>query len=138
MSRSLCLPITKVSICPLKSVTMPNCSQVKTLVRMTSMQMSFLETVSDSLCRKSLVVQTHSFISCQGGWSQTLPRVKKPDVEFLVWRGYTSSVVASPVGRTAKFSKTLKAAYGREMNIQFSGNRSAGHSCSQHANCTLP
>ncbi len=29
-------------------------------------------------------------------------------------------------------------AYGREMNIQFTGNSSGGHSCSQHANCTLP
>ncbi len=27
---------------------------------------------------------------------------------------------------------------GREMNIQFMGNSSGGHSCSQHANCTLP
>ena len=43
------------------------------------------------------------------------------------------------VGRTAKFSKTtLAATYGGEMNIQFSGNRSGGHSWSQHANCMLP
>jgi hypothetical protein len=42
------------------------------------------------------------------------------------------------VGGTAKFSKTtFEAAYGREINIQFSGNSSHGHSCSQHANCTL-
>ena len=41
--------------------------------------------------------------------------------------------------RTAKFSKMgLEVAYGREINIQFSGNSSGGHSCSQHANCTLP
>ena len=33
---------------------------------------------------------------------------------------------------------TLEAAYSREMNVQFSGNNSGGHSCSQHANCTLP
>jgi hypothetical protein len=40
-----------------------------------------------------------------------------------------------PVGRTAKFSKTtLEAAYGREINIQLSGNSSGGHSCSQYAN----
>ncbi len=32
----------------------------------------------------------------------------------------------------------LETAYGREMNIQFTGNRSGGHSCSQHANCMLP
>jgi hypothetical protein len=29
----------------------------------------------------------------------------------------------------------IMAAYGREMNIQLSGNSSGGHSCSQHANC---
>ncbi len=39
----------------------------------------------------------------------------------------------------AKFSETpLDMAYGREMNIQFTGSSSGGHSCSQHANCTLP
>ena len=32
----------------------------------------------------------------------------------------------------------LEAAYGSEINIQFSDNSSDGHSCSQHANCTLP
>ena len=42
---------SKVSVCPLKSVTTPSCSQVKTLVRMTSKQMSFPETVSDSFCK---------------------------------------------------------------------------------------
>ena len=68
---SACQWPSKVSICPLKSVTTPNCSQVKTLVRTTSMQMGFPETVSDSLCRNSSVVQIHSFISCPGGWSQT-------------------------------------------------------------------
>ena len=44
-----------------------------------------------------------------------------------------------PVLHNAKFSKmTLEGAYGREINIKFSGNRSGGHSWSQHANCTLP
>ena len=57
----------------------------------------------------------------------------------LGWRGYTWSAVVRPFGRTAKFSKTkLEAAYGREIHIQFSGNSSGGHSCSEHANCTLP
>ncbi len=61
--------------------------------------------------------------------------VKMLDVEVLGWCGYTWSVV----GCTAKFSETpLETAYGREMNIQFTGNSSGGHSCSQHANCTLP
>jgi hypothetical protein len=57
-------------------------------------------------------MKNHSFISCPGGWSQTMP-----DVEVLLWLGYTWSVVVRLVGRTAKFSKTmLKAAYDREMN----------------------
>ncbi len=56
-----------------------------------------------------------------------------------VWCGYTWSAVVRPVGCTAKFSETpLETAYGREMNIKFTGNSSGGHSCSQHANCTLP
>ena len=47
--------------------------------------------------------------------------------------------VVRPVGRTAKFSKmSLEVAYGRERNIQLSGNSSVGHYCSWHANCTLP
>ncbi len=61
------------------------------------------------------------------------------DVEVLGWCGYTWSAVMRPVGCTAKFSETpLETAYGREMNIQFMGNSSGGHTCSQHANCTLP
>ncbi len=43
-------------ICPLDSVTTTNCSQVETPMRTTIMQMSFPETVSDSLCRNSLFV----------------------------------------------------------------------------------
>jgi hypothetical protein len=63
---------SKVSICPLKSVTTPNCSQVKTLVSVKSMQMSFPETVSDSLHSFYSDVQTHSFNNCPGSWSQTI------------------------------------------------------------------
>ena len=45
------------------------------------------------------------------------------DVEVLGWTGYTWSVVVRLVGHTTKLSKmTLEAAYGREMNITFSGN----------------
>ncbi len=53
-----CQTPLNVSICPLKSVTMTNCSQVETPMRTTSMQISFSEMVSDSLCRHYLVMQT--------------------------------------------------------------------------------
>ncbi len=53
----------------------------------------------------------------------------------LVWL----HVVVRPVGCTAKFSETpLEMSYGREINIQFTGNSSGGHFCNQHANCMLP
>ncbi len=137
-----CQTPPNVSISPLKSVTRTNCSQVETPMRTTSMQVSFCftetETVSDSLCRNSLVMQTDCCSSCPGGWSQTILEVKMLDVEVLGWCGYTWSAVVSPVGCTAKFSETpLETAYGREMNIQFTGNSSGGHSCSQHVNSTL-
>jgi hypothetical protein len=68
----------------------PNCSQVKTLVRTMSTQLSFAEGVCAEIPR---VVQTHSFISCLDGWSQMIPLVKKPDVEALGWRGCMWSAV---------------------------------------------
>ncbi len=103
------------------------------------MQMSFPETVSDSLCRNYLVMQTDCCSSCPGDWSQTILEVKMLDVKVLGWCGYTWSAVVRPVGCTVKFSETpLETAYGREINIQFTGNISGGHSCSQHDNCTFP
>ncbi len=126
-------------MCPLKSVTTTNCSQVETPMRMTSMQMSFPEMVSDSLYRNYLVMQTNCCSSCPGGWSQTILEVKMLNVEVLGWCGYTWSADVRTVGCTAKFSETpLETTYGREINIQFTGNSSGGHSCSQHTNCTLP
>ncbi len=61
-----------------------------------------------------------------------------------MWRSWAGVVtrglqVVRSVGCTATFSETyLDTACVREMNIQFICNSSGGHSCSQHANCTLP
>ncbi len=74
-----CQMPSNVSICPLKSVTMTNCSQVETPMRMTSMQMSFPEKVSGSLCRNSLVIQTDCCSSC-------------PDDYILEWPFIVASI----------------------------------------------
>ncbi len=48
----------------------------------------------------------------------------------LVWLHMVCGCEA--VGYTANFSETpLETAYGREINIEFTGNSSGGHSCSQ-------
>jgi hypothetical protein len=47
---------------------------------------------------KRALLQTEillSFTSCLGGWSQTTPQVKKPDVEVLGWRGYMVEITNS-------------------------------------------
>ncbi len=99
----------------------------------------FLQCTAAPQYQNFWTIPSPSCSSCPGGWSQMILEVKMLDVEVLGWCGYTWSAVVRPVGCTAKFSETpLETAYGREMNIQFTGNSSGGHSCSQHANCTLP
>jgi hypothetical protein len=56
----------KVSIFPLKSVMMKNCSQVKSQVGMMLRQMSFPDTVSDSLFRNSLGCANPQFHQLSG------------------------------------------------------------------------
>ena len=87
------------------------------------MQMSFPETVSDCLCRDSLVMQTDCCSSCPSGWSQTILEVNMLDVEVLGWCGYTWSAVVMPVGCTAKFSEMpLETAYGNKLRYDKLGN----------------
>ena len=84
------------------------CNQVKTLVRTTSTQTSFYETVSDSLCRNDFVVQTvPSAVQVTGlrrshWWRSWMWRS---------WAGIvkTWSAVVRPVGRTAKFPWTFSS-----------------------------
>lgn len=70
--------------------------QVETLMRTTSMQMSFPEMFSDGLFRNCCS-------SCLGGWTQMVLEAKMLDVEAVGWCGY----MWSAVGCTAKFSETL-------------------------------
>ena len=62
--------VVTVSLCPLRLVTTPNCSQVKTLMRTMSTQMSIPETVSNGLCRNSSVVHLReiSFLCMEHLW----------------------------------------------------------------------
>ncbi len=103
------------------------------------MQMSFPEMVSDSCAEILWLCKPIVAAAVRVAGLRAILEVKMLDVEVLGWCGYTWSMVMRPVGCIAKFSETpLETAYGREVNIQFTGNSSGGHSCSQHANCMLP
>lgn len=60
-------------------------SYTKTLTRTTSMQTSFPQRVSDSLCGTSVVMQTHCCSSCLSGCSHAILEAKLLDVEVLGW-----------------------------------------------------
>ncbi len=49
------------------------------------MQMNLPETVSETLCRNDLVMQTDCFSNCLGGWSQTMLDVLPNSLKCL-WR----------------------------------------------------
>ncbi len=61
------------------------------------MQMSFPGTVSDSLCRNYLVMQTDCCSRCPAGCSQRILELKMLDVEVLGGCGYTWVAVVRPV-----------------------------------------
>lgn len=82
------------SICPLK---LAHGSQLA--AQRSSVQSSFPQTVSDSLCRTSLVVQTNGRSSC---WA--ILGVKMLDKEVLGWRGSTWSAVERADGSTGNVS----------------------------------
>ncbi len=127
-----CQTPSNVSICPLKLVTMTNCSQVETPMRTTSMQMSFPETVSDSLCRNSLVMQTDCCSSCQGGWSQTILEVNMLDVEVLFF--YLSTFYNS--SQVVKTKKKTKIQCNLQSMLELSATCDV--TCIRHESCALP
>ncbi len=132
-----CQMPSNVSICPLKSITTTNCSQVETLMRTTSMQMSFPEMVS-SLFRNALVMQTDCCCCCPGGWSGRSWRCR-----CWMWRSWAGVATRglwlwSHLDVLPKFLKRLWRRLMVE-KLTFNSRATAfGDSCSQHANCTLP
>ncbi len=63
------------------------------------MQMSFLETVSDSLCRNDLVMQTDCCSSCPGGLSQTILEVKINGFKMVVTLALSNPAKIRPYSR---------------------------------------
>ncbi len=125
-----CQTPLNVSIGPLKSVTTTNCSQVETPMRTTSIQMSFPETVSDSLCRNSLVMQTDCCSSCPGDCLRQSWRWR-----YWMWRSWAGVVTRGLRlwGRLDVLDVLWNACgdclWLRNEHTIY-GNSSSGHSCS--------
>jgi hypothetical protein len=71
------------------------------VVRMTSMQRSFPEALSERLCRNYFLYKP-TVSSAVRVVVSDYPQVKKPDVEGMACHGYTWPAVVRPVGCTAK------------------------------------
>lgn len=88
----------------MKLVMMMNCSQAKTPISMTSMQMSYQEMVL-AVCSEILwLCKTTWCSSWLGGWFQTILEVKRLDVEVQDWCDYMWSAVVRLVVCTLQFS----------------------------------
>ncbi len=135
-----CQTPSNVTICPLKSVTTTDCRQVETLMRTTSMQMSFPET---GICAEIIWLCK----PIDGAAVQVAGLRRFWRWRCWMWRSWAGVVTRGLRlwGRLNVLPNSLKiylwiifTAYGREINIQFMGNSSGGHACSQHASFTLP
>ncbi len=134
-----CQTPLNVSICPLKLVTMTNCSQVETwwgrrACRWASLR-RFLTVCAEILwlC-KPIVAAAVRVAGLRRSW-----RVKMLDVEVLGWCGL--HVGLRLWGRLDVLPNSLNRLWRRlmvENEHSITGNSSGGHSCSQHASCTLP
>lgn len=117
---------SKVSVWSLKPSARTDCRQVET--PMARPRTSFAETGSDSPALKSFPIVAAALRVA----GLMVLEAKVLDAEVLGRCVYTWFAAAWLVRWAGKFS--LKAVYGREANIQLTGNSSGGHSWSQHAN----
>ena len=125
---------SKLSICPLKLAMTPNCSQVKTLVRTTSTQMSFPETFWQFVLK---------FFCCANPVSSAVQMAglrRSRRWRSWMWRSRAGVVTCGLWlwGRLDRLQNSLKRRLRQLMDIKLYGNSFGGYSCSQNDNWTLP